>query len=202
MDVSFLDSAAHVMGFDRIDKLLTHRSDFLSGSLSLADCSTDHQVSGSGALQISALILDAVAPPPVRTKPNRTTTRLMTRKKKRLRRRSMAGGGGGGGGGKDDDGFFGMDGGGGGGGGGFFGGGGGGDGGSGGWNYGGFGGNSWGDSSSAASDPASDFVYEVICWIALSNCVHFAFKRVVRGIGDLVAEKGREKLPMRLGSVC
>ncbi|CAM8965069.1 unnamed protein product [Rhodiola kirilowii] len=203
MDVSLIDctafsAAKQVLGFDRSEKLLTRRRDLLPNILALAESSTD-QVSGFGAVQISALIFDAVAPPPVKPRSNRTATRLMMRKKRRLRRRSMEGGGGGG----KDDGFFGQDGGdcsGG----GYFGGGGGGGNGGGGWNFGGFGGgHSWDESSySSASDPASDFVYEVICWIALSNCVHFAFKKVVRGIGDLIVEHGREKVSMRLGSIC
>ncbi|KAH7655068.1 hypothetical protein IHE45_19G182000 [Dioscorea alata] len=34
--------------------------------------------------------------------------------------------------------------------------------------------------SSSSSDPAFDFLYEVVCWIALSNCAHFAFRKVGR----------------------
>ncbi|KAF3530501.1 hypothetical protein DY000_02043741 [Brassica cretica] len=76
-----------------------------------------------------------------------------------------------------------------------FGGGGGGDG--KGWNYGGGGG--WDESLSWSwSDPAMEFVYEVICWIALSNCVHFAFKRIVR----IVTDGEREKLSLTLSPVC
>ena len=78
-----------------------------------------------------------------------------------------------------------------------FGFGGGGDGGGGGkgWSYGG--GGNW-DESSSWSDPAMEFVYEVICWIALSNCVHFAFKRIVR----IVTDGEREKLNLTLSPVC
>ncbi|KAJ0244378.1 hypothetical protein HA466_0190200 [Hirschfeldia incana] len=83
---------------------------------------------------------------------------------------------------------------------GFGGGGGGKDGGGGkgwGWNFGGGGG--WEESSSWSwSDPAMEFVYEVICWIALSNCVHFAFKRIVR----IVTDGEREKLSLTLSPVC
>ncbi|RID71227.1 hypothetical protein BRARA_C03176 [Brassica rapa] len=79
-----------------------------------------------------------------------------------------------------------------------FGFGGGGDGGGGGkgWSYGG--GGNWDESSSSWSDPAMEFVYEVICWIALSNCVHFAFKRMVR----IVTDGEREKLNLTLSPVC
>ena len=79
---------------------------------------------------------------------------------------------------------------------GFGGGGGGDDGGGKGWNYDGGG---WDESSSWSwSDPAMEFVYEVICWIALSNCVHFAFKRIVR----IVTDGEREKLSLTLSPVC
>ncbi|CAH8353286.1 unnamed protein product [Eruca vesicaria subsp. sativa] len=76
---------------------------------------------------------------------------------------------------------------------GLFGGGGGGKG----WNYGcGGGGGNWDESLYWSwSDPAMEFVYEVICWIALSNCVHFAFKRIVRILK-------REKLNLTLSPVC
>ena len=39
-------------------------------------------------------------------------------------------------------------------------------------------------SSNSPSDPAFDVVYEVISWIALSNCLHFALKKVVRIVAD------------------
>ncbi|KAH0849874.1 LOW QUALITY PROTEIN: hypothetical protein HID58_096008 [Brassica napus] len=75
-----------------------------------------------------------------------------------------------------------------------FGSGGGDDGGGGkGWNYGGGG---WDESSSWSwSDPAMELL---ICWIALSNCVHFAFKRIVR----IVTDGEREKLSLTLSPVC
>lgn len=70
--------------------------------------------------------------------------------------------------------------------GGYFGGGGSGRGGNGGkgWNFDGNGGVNWGESSNNSfNDPAFDFVYEVLSWIALSNCLHFAFKKMVRIMG-------------------
>ncbi|XP_020689139.1 uncharacterized protein LOC110104397 [Dendrobium catenatum] len=41
---------------------------------------------------------------------------------------------------------------------------------------------------SSSADPAFDVVYEVLCWIALSNCAHFAFKKMSR----LLAERGKD----------
>ncbi|KAG7995957.1 hypothetical protein I3843_01G136200 [Carya illinoinensis] len=151
--------------------------------------------SHNNSLSISAVIfvVGALAPPTVRSIYSRTGARTFLRKKRRTRRGSFSG--------EDsedaeDDGFFGD------GGVGPFGGGSGGGG--RGWNFDGFGGLNWDGSPSPSSHPAFDFVYEVICWIALSNCVHFAFKRIIRiladGIGD--AEPEREKMPMRLTSVC
>lgn len=154
---------------------------------------------GSGVLQISEVlfpIIDAVATPPVRSKPYRISRRMLHCKRRRTGRRSSAGG-------SDDDGGGGEA--------GFFGDGGGdgpfggsGAGAGGGWNFDGFGGSDWDDSSSS-SDHAFDFFYEVLSWIALSNCVHFAFKRVL----GIVAEDGavggdgsKEKFPMRLTPVC
>ncbi|CAA0834238.1 glycine-rich protein [Striga hermonthica] len=75
---------------------------------------------------------------------------------------------------------------------GYFGGGGGGGG--KGWNWEGF-------SDNCVPDPAFDFVYGVLCWIALSNCLHFAFKKVVRLVEDGVVDQG--KVPMQLApAVC
>lgn len=128
-----------------------------------------------GALHISSVIfpIDAVAPPPVRRSYIRKAPRSLVRKRCRTRRRSLTGGD------DDDGGFFGGD--------GPFGGGGGGGGG-GGWN---FDGSDWEESSASWSDPAFDFVYEVMSWIALSNCLLYAVKKVLRlgGAGD------REKAP-------
>ncbi|KAK9136805.1 hypothetical protein Sjap_007399 [Stephania japonica] len=150
----------------------------------------------SAALSVSAAIspTDSVAPPIVRSSSCRTVPRTLARRS-RTRKRSAADGGG------EDDGLFGDgdD--------GPFGGSGSGPSGGGrGWNFGDFGGN-WEDdedssSSSSSSpsyfDPAFDFVYEVISWIALSNCVHFAFKKVVRIVGDGIGDAAsREKVPVR-----
>lgn len=82
-------------------------------------------------------------------------------------------------------------------GGGYFGSGGGGKG----WNFGGNGGANWGEySNNSIPDPAFDVVYEVLCWIAMSNCLHFAFKKVVKFVADGLGD--REKIPMRLTPVC
>ncbi|KAK9139293.1 hypothetical protein Scep_008974 [Stephania cephalantha] len=163
---------------------------------------TTNLITTSAALSVSAAIspTDSVAPPIARPSSYRTVPRTLARRRTRTRKRSAADGGGGGGEedvlfGDGDDGPFGGSGS------GPHGSGGGGRG----WNFGDFGGN-WEDdedssssSSSSYSDPAFDFVYEVISWIALSNCIHFAFKKVVRvivgdGIGD---DASREKVPVR-----
>ncbi|PON88231.1 hypothetical protein TorRG33x02_160600 [Trema orientale] len=171
--------------------------------ISLSDSSSDQSSpSSAGVLQISAVIfpVDALAPPPVKSNSFRTASRTLLRKKRRIRRRSLSGGDSDDGSEGDDGGFFGGEDGG-----PFFGGGGGrGFGGSGGgWNFDGFGGHNWDESSSSSpSDPAFDFVYEVISWIALSNCVHFAFKKVFRIVAGGIGDAEREKVPMRLTSVC
>jgi|UniRef100_A0A2N9HFI2 hypothetical protein len=155
--------------------------------------SNNHQFSISAVL----FAVNALAPPAVKSNHTRTARRTVLRKKRRTRRRSFTG--------DDDssddgeyDGSFGDDGG------DFPFGGGGGDG--KGWNFGGFGGHNWDDesssSSSSSSDPALNFVYEVICWIALSNCVHFAFKKLVRIVGDGIGNTERQKDPMRFTSIC
>lgn len=146
----------------------------------------------AGVLQISALIfpVDALAPPPVKSYSYRTVPRTLPRKKRRAKRKSLVGNDSEDGE-EEDDAFFGGDG-------PFFGGGSGGGGGGGsgrGWNFDRFGGHSWDESSSSSSsDPAFDFVYEVISWIALSNCVHFAFKKVIRIVADGIGDGGREKV--------
>lgn len=72
-----------------------------------------------------------------------------------------------------------------------------------GWNFGGFGGSNWDEpSSNSISDPAFDFVYEVLSWIVFSNCLHFAFKKVVRIVAGGLGDPAREKVPMRLTPVC
>lgn len=186
-DTVTVAAAQQALGFANF---VMKRHDLTANShVSIFDNYSDQ--SSAGTLQISALIfpIDAVAPPPVKPNSFKTISRTLLRKKKRTRRRSFSGD-------SEDGGFFedgnagGFD--------GPFGGGSG-WGGSG-WNFDGFGWQNWDESSSSPSwsDPAMNFVYEVLCWIALSNCVHFAFKKVVRNM----AESLREKMPMRLTSVC
>ncbi|KAJ8438222.1 hypothetical protein Cgig2_011584 [Carnegiea gigantea] len=136
---------------------------------------TRHHISITDVLQTSSAIfpIDAVAPPTVRSKPScrAAARRVLLKSRRRTKRRSPPIEDGG------DAGFFAADGGEG----GFPGGGSG-----GGWNFDGFGGGgsgNWDDDQSSPSnsdDPAFDFVYEVVCWIVFSNCLHFAFKKVVR----------------------
>ncbi|KAJ8493243.1 hypothetical protein OPV22_014964 [Ensete ventricosum] len=152
----------------------------LSAKLLLPRCS----------LSLSAV--DSGAPPAVvRSDPFRPAAApraFVRRTRRRTRRRSLTEGGG------EDDGFSGDgdgdD--------GPFGGGGdAGCGGGKGWNSGDQG-PGWGGSSPSSSDPAFDFIYEVMCWIALSNCAHFAFKKM----GRLLATRGKV-FPLRLlPSVC
>lgn len=176
-------------------KSLLNRLDW-TNHISFVDSAVD--LSPGGIVQSSAVLfpVDAIAPPPVRSSSYKTIRRI--RKKRRTRRVSF-------GGDSEDVGDFGRfllegdfggnD--------GPFGFGGGNDGGGKGWNSGGggggFGRENWDESSfSSWSDPAMEFVYEVICWIALSNCVHFAFKRIVR----IVTDGEREKLNLTLSPVC
>ncbi|CAL5198917.1 unnamed protein product [Lathyrus oleraceus] len=150
-------------------------------------------VSDSSADQISAMIhpCDAVAPPPVKPSTHRTPRRTLTRRKRRTRRK-LSGDDSGGEGlffGDGGDGVFGSGSGG-------FGGGGGGGGGD--WNFNRFGeGDNW-DERSSLPDPAFDFVYQVLSWIMLSNCLHFAFKKIVR----MIVDSDREKVPTRLTPIC
>lgn len=173
-----------------------------NGCLSLSSDSSSDNV---GILHVTAGItpVDAIAPPPTKPSSYKTLPRTLLRRRRRTKRKLYSG---------DDsndgeiygfiflsDGNDGC---------GPFGGGGGGGGsswGGSGWNFGGFGGQNWDESSSSSplTFNAMDFVYEVICWIALSNCVHFAFKKVVRIVANGIEEAGdREKVPMRLVSVC
>ncbi|CAN8269582.1 unnamed protein product [Cochlearia groenlandica] len=157
--------------------LLNNRSDS-ANQISFSDSSADQSLVG---------IVQATT---VRSSSYKTIRRI--RKKRRTRRVSFSGDSEDGGGGGGDFSRFLLE--------GDFGGGG--DGGKG-WNSGGGsgGGGNWDDSSSSSSswsDPAMGFVYEVICWIALSNCVHFAFKRIVR----IVTDGEREKLNITLTPVC
>ncbi|KAL8167166.1 hypothetical protein V2J09_008665 [Rumex salicifolius] len=158
---------------------------FLAKHLVDRALSSNHlSVAAAGNIQISVLLsaVDVVASPPVRS----TTIRMPARalRKRRLcrtrRRRPSSGGseedslfGGGG-----DDGPF------------------DGSGGGGGWNSDGFSGFGWDDSSSSPADPAFDFVYEVVCWLVFSNCLHFAYKKVVRLLTAGCADDGREKVPL------
>ncbi|KAI3968488.1 hypothetical protein MKX01_007798 [Papaver californicum] len=141
--------------------------------------------------------VDAIAPPIVRKNLYKTAPRTLIRKSRRTRRRSLTAGDSDDGG--DDgaeNGFFGDD--------GPFGGSGSSGGGGGrGWSFGSGGGSNWSDDDDeedllASADPAFDFVYEVISWIVLSNCVHFAFKKVVNGVNDDTTSS-REKVVV---SVC
>lgn len=151
----------------------------------IADSATD---------QISALIqpLDAVAPPPVKPGTYKIPRRTLLRRKRRTKRKLS---------GDDDSGneaFFGGD--------GPFGGGGfsGGSGGGGDWNFNRFGeGHNWDEPSPSLPDPAFDFVYQVLSWIMLSNCLHFALKKILRIISDgsIVDSDDREKVPARLAPI-
>ncbi|KAJ0802484.1 hypothetical protein HanPI659440_Chr03g0129461 [Helianthus annuus] len=137
-------------------------------------------------IRAQTLPIDAVAPPPV--KPT-TIPKTHSRKRSRVRRkhkldRTGADVGG------NDGGLFG---------GGLFGGGDGPFGGGGGYNGngngngGGFNEFNWGESSGYPADPAFDFVYEALTWFVLSNCLHFAFKRVVRIFVDGSADSGERR---------
>uniref|UniRef100_A0A5B7ABT7 Uncharacterized protein n=1 Tax=Davidia involucrata TaxID=16924 RepID=A0A5B7ABT7_DAVIN len=177
-------AASRGLGFA---KFLLPRHDFTSNKhLSLCDSSSE-QPSSAGVRQISSVIfpVDTVAPPPVKLN-YLVVPRRLVRKTRRTRRKSLTGGGAEDG---EDGGFFGDagdD--------GPFGGGSGSGGGGRGWNFDRFGGSNWDESSSPwSSDPAFDFVYEVISWIALSNCLHFAFKKVLRIVADGTSDPAREK---------
>ncbi|KAM0059753.1 hypothetical protein Hdeb2414_s0005g00184811 [Helianthus debilis subsp. tardiflorus] len=124
-----------------------------------------------------------MAPPTIKP---RTAPKKFARKRSRVKRSCKTYGGDG-----DGDAFFDEDGG------GFFdggdgpfgGGGGGGDG----------GGFNWDESlPESTPDPAFEFVYEVLCWIVFSNCLHFAVKKVMRILGDAEREK---VVPLRVASV-
>ncbi|KAK6161073.1 hypothetical protein DH2020_004454 [Rehmannia glutinosa] len=141
--------------------------------LSLSDTSSDQPPQSPSPFHISA-----VSPPPTKT-----LTKHRLRKTRRIKRKILI----------DEDGgengiFVFSDGGDFHSGNGYFGSGGGGKG----WNYGGYGGANWeGFSDNSIPDPAFDFVYEVLCWIAMSNCLHFAFKKVVRFVSDGFGDRKR-----------
>ncbi|XP_047149668.1 uncharacterized protein LOC124821778 [Vigna umbellata] len=151
----------------------------------------------SAADQISAMIqpYDAVAPPPVKPAAYKLRRRTLLRRKQRTKRISPDGLSGDAGNdgflfGDSGDGYFG-------GGGGGFGGGGGGSG----RNFNRFGGgHNWDEPS---SDPAFDFVYQVLSWIMLSKCLHFAVKKIIRIVAaGSIVDSGREKVPARLVPIC
>ncbi|KAK7246360.1 hypothetical protein RIF29_41227 [Crotalaria pallida] len=126
--------------------------------------------------------VDAVSPPPVKSTACTIPRRTNLRRKRRIKRKLS---------GDDESGGEGF----------FFGGGGfGGSGGGGGWNFNNFGGGggNWDESPSSVPDPAFDFVYQVLSWIMLSNCLHFAFKRILQ----IIVDGDREKLPRRLAPIC
>ncbi|XVE82194.1 hypothetical protein DITRI_Ditri15bG0127900 [Diplodiscus trichospermus] len=185
-----------------VAKLILDRHHYFAGN-SYLSLSSDSSADNIGIYHVTAAIVafDAVAPPPVKPNSYKTLSRTLLRRKRRTKRKLFSGDESNDG---EDYGFLGSDGGDGY---GPFGGGGGGGsswGGSG-WNFGGFGGQHWDESSSSSpwTVNALEFVYEVVCWIALSNCVHFAFKKVVRIVTNGMDETGnREKVPMRLASVC
>ncbi|GAB4843657.1 hypothetical protein Ancab_013621 [Ancistrocladus abbreviatus] len=159
-----------------VAKSLLHRATAAAG-LYITESPSDQQSSTAstttaGALQISALVspIDAVAPPPVRSNSRLIAPLTLLRKRRRTKRRSHSSGG------CEDEGSVNGDS-------GSYNGPFGGSGG-GGWNSDGFGGFNWDDSSSHHADPAFDFVYEVVCWIVFSNCLHFAFKKVVRFVAE------------------
>ncbi|XP_042520747.1 uncharacterized protein LOC122094124 [Macadamia integrifolia] len=194
MEVSAIADAVavtttHCIGFSN-SILGPHCCNSLSHLSILCGSSSEH---ATGILSITAGISAVIAPPAIRSNTYRTAPRTFTRQRRRTRRRSSTGD-------SDDgaeDGFFGDgdD--------GPFGGGH--SGGSGGrrWNFDGYGGFDWEESSySSFSIPALDFIYEVICWIALSNCMHFAFKKLARIVADGIGDPSRDKVPMRLVSMC
>ncbi|XP_048137351.1 uncharacterized protein LOC115757456 [Rhodamnia argentea] len=202
MDVSVVADAftftanAESLGFAKF-LLLRRSASFIS--LSDPSCAGPSPRSSASPLHVSALLnpVDVVAPPPVKSDPYR----ILLRRSRRAKRRQQSSGGPG----EGDDGAlygdapfgggFGFNGGGGGGGGR-------------GWNFDGFGSQSWDDSSRrprCVSGFAFDFIYEVIYWIALSKCIHFAFNRVARIVADTMIEDvqaQRKKAPVRLTAMC
>ncbi|KAK1438411.1 hypothetical protein QVD17_04220 [Tagetes erecta] len=179
--------------FDTLTTIATKYGHGLGLGLGLGVSNFIHSSSSSHdqQLQIYALTIpiDAIAPPTIKP---RTAPKKLARKRSRVKRSWKTYGG-------DDQAFVDEDRG------GFFdggdgpfgGGGGGGGGGDGGGSFDGF---NWDESLPASpSDPAFDFVYEVLCWIVLWNCLHFAFKKVIR---ILAADAEREKVPLRLNPIC
>ncbi|KAE8734178.1 Ribosomal protein L19e family protein isoform 1 [Hibiscus syriacus] len=171
-------------------KLVLDRHHYLTAN-SCFYLSSDSSAGNMGIFHVTAGIvpIDAVAPPPVKPNSYKTLPRILLRRRRHTKRKLFTG---------DDsnDGeehgfFFGSDGGDG------YGNFGGGNGGGSGWNFGGFGEKNWDESPSPWTGTALDFLYEVISWIALSNCVHFAFKKMVRIVANGIDEADdREKVPM------
>ncbi|ESW26305.1 hypothetical protein PHAVU_003G108000 [Phaseolus vulgaris] len=168
------------------------------GVLRACQSTCNLSLTDSAADQISSMIqpYDAVAPPPVKPVTYRQRRRTLLRRKQRTKR-ILSG---------DhtgdavNDGFLFGDGGD-----GSFGGGSGfGGGGGSGWNFNRFGGgHNWDEPSSSVPDPAFDFVYQVLSWIMLSNCLHFSIKKIVRIVAaGSIVDSGREKVPSRLVPIC
>nr|XP_043639860.1 uncharacterized protein LOC122610974 [Erigeron canadensis] len=128
--------------------------------------------------QISAVMfpIDAIAPPVAKPRTS-APPKTLARKRCRVKRSSKIDNGGGGEYADEYDGGF-FD---------------GGDGPFGGGGGGGGDGFNW-DESVSPSDPAFDFVYGVLCWIVFSNCLHFAFKKVIRILTDSPSD--RDKVPI------
>ncbi|XP_068664323.1 uncharacterized protein [Aristolochia californica] len=190
MEVSLIADAVAVaeattrgLGFARF--ILCRHSSAASNCLSLSYqiSSVPEAFSPSGIFAIYAgfLPVDAVSPPNVKFNSFRAPPRVLARRARRTRRKPLAGESEDGeefGGflGDGDDGPFGG-------------------GGSGrGWNN----DRDEGADESSWRDPAFDFVYEVLCWIVLSNCLHFAFKKLVRNFTDGIGDPSREKVPVPL----
>ncbi|CAI9118952.1 OLC1v1020586C1 [Oldenlandia corymbosa var. corymbosa] len=160
--------------------------------------------SPTGSLQISATMFpfDAVAPrPPVKSSRVKTLPRRQLKQRRRTRKRSLTSDDDGGSGdGEEIFGFFAGDG-------------------DGPFNNnnngggGGYGGGNWNfgrdeffsddnGSNNSYQDPAFDFVYEVLSWIVLSNCLHFAYNKLMRIVADGFSDPAREKVAIQLESVC
>ncbi|XP_030545603.2 ATP-dependent RNA helicase A-like [Rhodamnia argentea] len=187
MDVALsIDTLVSGLGLAKLSLARSHHH------IAVSDSPGDQSAPSASVLQISSAV--------VRSQACRTLPRRLVRRKRRSKRRSLSGDCPDEGGDVGDSGFYGSD---------PFGGGFGPSGGSGGgdssgWN---FGGPNWEDDSSSrfgsGSGFALDFVYEVICWIALSNCVHFAFKKMLRSlVVDGIGDAAREKVPIRLTTMC
>ncbi|XP_031486144.1 uncharacterized protein LOC116254735 [Nymphaea colorata] len=162
-DTSLVSIAQNLLGFHPVKDLL--RSSNVSV---ITDCMSAEAILGG----IGAISAGIPPPPAVRLRKLSAPSALSRRMRRAKRRTVLEDDGGdweefGGGSGRDDgDGPFGN----------------GKDGGGGGWSFGS------GDEGSNA-DPAFDFVYEVISWLALSQCLQFAFKRFVQLLED------RNKVP-------